>query len=85
MKKRERQTLIKEICAKIKEINDLESLARYYNGHNYDGELFDFDLGDYCFTISTNQEGKIYLVNNVDVFDKQGNYRGNYTINVEEY
>ncbi len=84
MKKQERKQLIKDIKQKITELNDIELLAKYYNGHNYDGELFDFDYGDYILTISTDENGRIYLANNVDVFDKQGNFRGNYDLNLED-
>ena len=83
MKRLERKELIKNINQKITDLNNIKLLCEYYNGFNYDGMLFDFDYENYTFTISTHGN-KLHLANNVDVYDKQDNYRGNYKLNLED-
>ena len=79
MRRQERKELIKSINQKITDLNDIKSLCEYYNGFNYDGMLFDFDCENYTFTISTYGSG-LHLANNVDVYNKHDNYRGNYKL-----
>lgn len=83
MRRQERKELIKSINLKIIELNDIKKLKEYYNGFNYDGMLFDFDYKNYTFTISTHGS-KLHLANNVDVYDKHDNYRGNYKLHQED-
>ena len=79
MRRQERKELIKTINQKITDLNDLKLLCEYYNGFNQDEMLFDFDYKNYTFTISR-YGGKLHLANNVDVYDKHDNYRGNYKL-----
>ena len=83
MKRQERKELIRSINQKITDLNDIKLLYKYYNGFNYDGMLFDFDYENYTLTISTHGN-KLHLANNVDVYDKHDNYRGNYNLCLED-
>lgn len=87
MKKQDFKNFVKQIQKDIKEINDFDKLCEKYNGYNDDGTLFDFEHENYTFTISTNEQGKIYLVDNVDVWHTnplKNTYIGNYDFKIEE-
>lgn len=85
MNRKDRKEFIQSVCRKIKELNNIDLLRDFYNGYNFDGILFDFEHENYIFTISTDTTGKIYLVENVDVWNNHDSYYGNYDFELKNY
>ena len=86
MKRQDLKNFVKQVQKDIKEINDLDKLCELYNGYKFRDLYFDFEHENYTFTISTDSNGKIYLVNNVDVWHinpKLNTYMGNYDFRLE--
>lgn len=76
---------INEITSIMNENKTYNELVKTFKGFHFDGESFDFDYGKFTFTISTDKNGKLYLVNNVGVNDKQGYIIKNVPLNSDEY